>query len=298
MVLAATSGLTASPLAEGLLAGKPAELAIGPAAGLPASLTAVAVQPIPATKLRGWRFGAEYAATAFNPNVDFATTSSYNAYPLNSLSAPTFSAVGKSAAAEYRSNLRAGLGQRLSLRATRWLGGHWSLSTGLEAAQQEATSATSVGFDGVHMDAGTAYSAVRQLQASAYRYRSAAVPVELRYSNPIKTGVSFYGRLGAIVSALLNVRTELAGNPETARSYSPLAGGTPYRRLTTLVRGGAGVRYCPANKGWGVSVGPTAEAGVQSLNSDTDKGFWQQSRPYSFGLEAGFEFNSGVVPVQ
>jgi hypothetical protein len=296
--VAATAGLASSQLGEGLLAGKPAELAMGPAAVLPASLTPVAVQPIPATKLRGWRFGAEYAATAFNPNADFTTNNDYNAYPLNSIAAPTFSAVGKSAAAEYRSNLRAGLGQRLSLRATRWLGGHWSLSTGLEAAQQEATSATSVGFDGVRMNAGTAYSAVRQLQISAYRYRSAAVPVELRYSNPVKTGVSFYGRLGAIVSALLNVRTELAGNPETASSYSPFAGGTPYRRLTTLVRGGAGVRYCPPNKGWGVSVGPTAEAGVQSLNADTDKSFWQQSRPYSFGLEAGFEFNSGVVPLQ
>ena len=100
------------------------------------------------------------------------------------------------------------------------------------------------------------------------------------------------------MSALLNVRTELAGNPETARSYSPFAGSTPYRRLNTLLRGGAGVRYRPANKSWGVSVGPTAEAGVQSLNSDTDKSFLQQNRPYSFGLEAGFEFNSGVVPVQ
>jgi hypothetical protein len=185
------------------------------------------------------------------------------------------------------------------VRATRWLGGHWSLSTGIEAAQQHATSATTVGYDGVHMDVASSYNpATRQLQTSSYRYRSAGVPIELRYDNPIKTGVSFYGRVGAIVSALLNVRTELAGNSETARNYSPFSGSTPYRRLTTLLRGGAGVRYRPANKSWGVSVGPTAETGVQSLNSDTDKNFLQQSRPYSFGLEAGFEFNSGVVPVQ
>jgi hypothetical protein len=120
----------------------------------------------------------------------------------------------------------------------------------------------------------------------------------LRYDNPIKPGVSFYGRVGAIVSALLSVRTEIAGNPETARTYSPFSGSTPYRRLTTLLRGGAGVRYRPAHKGWGVSVGPTAEAGVQSLNSDTDKSLLQQTRPYSFGLEAGFEFNTGTVPAR
>jgi hypothetical protein len=274
------AGLVASQRGEALLDSKSAQLALSNA-GLPTTLTAVEAKFLPATELRRWRFGAEYAATAFNPNTDFATTS-YGNYPLAntgySSAAPSFSASGKSATAEYRANLRAGLGQRLSLRATRWLGGHWSLSTGLEAAQQEATSATSVGFDGVRLDAASfTNSAPRQLQASSYRYRSAGVPVELRYDNPLKSGVSLYGRLGAIVSALLNVRTEIAGNPETARSYSPFAGGTPYRRLTTLLRGGAG---------------------VQSLNSDTDKNFLQQSRPYSFGLEAGFEFNSGVTPVQ
>lgn len=296
---ATAAGLAARQLGEALLDGKSAQLALGPSAGLPAALTPVEIKPIPATKLRGWRFGAEYAATVFNPNVEFASTG-YSAPALSSTApANSFSVGTKSAAAEYRANLRAGLGQRLSLRATRWLGGHWSLSTGLEAAQQQATSATTVGYDGVHMDVANSYNAAtRTLQASAYRYSSAGVPVELRYDNPIKTGVSFYGRLGAIVSALLNVRTELAGNPETARNYSPFSGSTPYRRLTTLLRGGAGVRYRPANKNWGVSVGPTAEAGVQSLNSDTDKSFLQQNRPYSFGLEAGFEFNSGVVPVQ
>jgi hypothetical protein len=293
--------LVAGQQGEALLDSKSAQLALSNA-GLPATLTPLEVKSLPATKLRQWRFGAEYAATAFNPNADFATTS-YSSYPLAntgySSGTPSFSAGGKSATAEYRANLRAGLGQRLSLRATRWLGGHWSLSTGLEAAQQHATSATSMGFDGVRLDAANSYNpAPRQLQASSYRYRSAGVPVELRYDNPLKSGVSLYGRLGAIVSALLNVRTEIAGNPETARSYSPFAGGTPYRRLTTLLRGGAGVRYRPAHKGWGVSIGPTAEAGVQSLNSDTDKNFLQQSRPYSFGLEAGFEFNSGVRPVQ
>jgi hypothetical protein len=296
----ATAASMANRLGEELLDGKSAQLAVGPVGGLPATLTPVEATFPAATKLRRWQFGAEYAATTFNPNIDFATSTSYPNYPSASNSyAPSFSVGNKSAAAEYRSNLRAGLGQRLSLRATRWLGGHWSLSTGVEAAEQKASSATSMGFDGVHMDMSNAYAtAARPLQTSSYRYRSAGVPVELRYDNPIKNGVSFYGRLGAIVSALLNVRTELAGNPETARNYSPFSGSTPYRRLTTLLRGGAGVRYRPAHKGWGVHVGPTAEAGMQSLNADTDKNFLQQSRPYSFGLEAGFEFGGGVVPVQ
>jgi hypothetical protein len=303
----ATTASAVSRLEEALLASKQSQLAFGAAAGLPA-LTPIEDKFLPAAELRRWRFGAEYAAVAFNPNIDFAAGTGYSPPAFSSYnpgsSSPNspsnyFSVTSRSAAAEYRTNLRGGLGQRLSLRATRWLGGHWSLSTGLEAAQQHASSATSLGFDGVSLDMSTAYSsAPRQLQASSYRYRSAGVPVELRYDNPIKPGVSFYGRVGAIVSALLSVRTEIAGNPETARTYSPFSGSTPYRRLTTLLRGGAGVRYRPAHKGWGVSVGPTAEAGVQSLNSDTDKSLLQQNRPYSFGLEAGFEFNTGTVPAR
>jgi len=44
-------------------------------------------------------------------------------------------------------------------------------------------------------------------------------------------------------------------------------------------------------------VGPTAEAGVQSLNTETDRSFLQQQRPYSVGLEAGFEFGGSLKPV-
>ena len=97
---------------------------------------------------------------------------------------------------------------------------------------------------------------------------------------------------------LLNVRSEVASNPEATRTYSFFSASTPYRRLTTLLRGSAGVRYRPANSTWGVSVGPTAEAGVQSMNAETDKSFLQQNRPYSFGLEAGFEFGGTPKPVE
>lgn len=285
---------------EDLLASNQVLLARSPAGALPTSLAPKEVTPLPATELRRWRFGVEYAATAFNPNIDFnRNAASYN-------SAVSFSTVSatQAAAAEYRANLRAGLGQRLGLRAIRWLGGHWSLSTGVEAAQQDAYSATSSGFVGQQQADINSFAipsniyVPRELHTSSYRYRSAGVPVELRYDNQAKTGLSFYGRVGAIVSALLSVRSEVASNPEATRTYSFFSASTPYRRLTTLLRGSAGVRYRPANSTWGVSVGPTAEAGVQSMNTETDKSFLQQNRPYSFGLEAGFEFGGTLKPVE
>ena len=301
-----TALLAASPASEAALANRPVVLALGPDGALPAALTLADIAPRPATKLRRWQFGVEYAASAFNPNIDFErNNATYN----TALGYSTISAT-KSAAAEYRANLRAGLGQRLGLRATRWLGGHWSLSTGLEAAQQEAHSATSSAFVGdqvatlsnnfalpsIGLGAGLLQPSA--LETSSFRYRSVGVPVELRYGNPIKTGVSLYGRLGAIVSALLNVRSEVAGNAEATRTYSIFSASTPYRRLTALLRGGAGIHYRPAHHSWGLHVGPTAEAGVQSLNAETDKSFLQQNRPYSFGLEAGFEFGGGLAPAQ
>ncbi|RZK22463.1 MAG: hypothetical protein EOO56_08510 [Hymenobacter sp.] len=298
-----TALLAASPASEATLATRPVALALGPDGALPA-LALAEVAPLPtATKLRRWQFGVEYAASTFNPNIDFERRDAdYN----TALSFNTVSAT-KSAAAEYRANLRAGLGQRLGLRATRWLGGHWSLSTGLEASQQEAYSATSAAFVGEQIPyfysnsfalSASSILPTATLQRSSFRYRSVGIPVELRYGNPIKPGVSLYGRLGAIVSTLLNVRSEVAGNPEATRTYSFFSASTPYRRLTALLRGSAGIRYRPAHQGWGLHVGPTVEAGVQSMNAETDKSFLQQNRPYSFGLEAGFEFGGGLVPVQ
>lgn len=294
-----TARATNSRASEALLATHQVLLALAPAEAPLPNLTLKEVAPLPATELRRWRFGVEYAASAFNPNIDFNRGSAtYNmALGFNTVS------VTRSAAAEYRANLRAGLGQRLGLRATRWLSGHWSLSTGVELAQQNAHSATSSGFVGEQQaDLSSTLPATvyvpRELRTSSYRYRSAGVPVELRYDNQAKAGLSFYGRVGAIVSALLSVRSEVASNPEATRTYSFFSASTPYRRLTTLLRGSAGVRYRPANSTWGVSVGPTAEAGIQSMNAETDKSFLQQNRPYSFGLEAGFEFGGTLKPVE
>jgi len=301
--------MAASPatrgLGEDMLAGRLATLALTAPGGPPTDLVAKALPPVP-TELRHWRYGAEYAISAFQPNIDFNRGSgSYNqALGSNAIS------LTRAAAAEYRANLRPGLGQRLTLRATRWLGGHWSLSTGLEVAQKTAYSATSAAFTGGQLaDAssfnstapttgsiGTSY-APRELQESSYRYRSAGIPIELQYDNQAKNGVSFYGRIGAIMSALLSAHSEVAGNPEATRTYTAFSASSPYRRLTALLRGSAGVRYRPAGRTWGLNVGPTAEAGVQSLNTETDRSFLQQQRPYSVGIEAGIEFGGSLKPV-
>jgi hypothetical protein len=214
--------------------------------------------------------------------------------PASFINSPVATMTG-AAASEYRDNLRAGLGQRLSLRANRWLGGHLSLSTGVEVAQQQATSATSSYFVGASLaDMRALAAAPRVLRPSSYRYRSAGVPVELRYSNPAKTGLSFYGRVGAVVSALLNVHSEVAGNIEASSTYTFNSANSPYRRVSGTVRGGAGVQYRPAHRHWALNVGPTAEVGTQSMNSDPAQSFWSQKRPYSIGVEAGVELGRGL----
>jgi hypothetical protein len=305
---AAPLATTAASRAAGehLLAGRAATLALAAPAGLPTALVPKDLQLAAPTELRRWRYGAEYAITAFQPNIDFNRGSGeYN----SALGANTVS-LTRAAAAEYRANLRPGLGQRLTLRATRWLGGHWSLSTGLEVAQQRAYSATSAAFTGEQLADAYSFSvspiptasgnllvAPRELRESSFRYRSVGVPIELQYDTQTKAGVSFYGRIGAIVSSLLSAHSEVAGNAEATRTYTAFSASTPYRRLTALLRGSAGVRYRPAGRAWGAHVGPTAEAGVQSLNAETDRSFLQQRRPYSVGLEAGFEFGGGLQPV-
>ncbi|GAA4500576.1 hypothetical protein GCM10023172_20990 [Hymenobacter ginsengisoli] len=285
------------------MAARWASLAAPTAAGLPASLPEVAVAPGPPLELaRRWQYGLTYAASAYQPNIDWTKPAlpTYNtALGANSAS------LTHSAAVEYRDNLRPGLGQRLSLWATHRLGnGRWSLRTGLEVAQNTATSASSMAFVGEpvadvsYTQAGFAYSpasasSARHLQRTSYRYRSVSVPAEVRYSNPLKTGFSFYGRVGAFVSALLNVRSEVDGNPEAARTYTLQSASTPYRPYSGGLRGGMGMQYRPAGHQWSLNFGPVAELGILSLNADPSQDFWGQQRPYSFGLEAGMELGRG-----
>ncbi len=279
--------------AEATLATRQASL-MQPTASLPTSLAEVAVAPGPPLELmRHWQYGASYSASAYNPNIEWAkspilpTASSLPNYPAS---------FSRSVAAEYRDNLRPGLGQRLSLWAARRLGnGRWSLHTGVELIQNTATSASSVAFVGEPV-ADLTYltaNASRSLQRTSYRYRSVSVPAELHYANPLRSGFSLYGRIGALVTALLNVRSEVAGIPEATHTYSVGSTSTPYRRVSAGLRGGAGVQYRPAGHQWSLNLGPVVEMGVFSLDVNPTQNFWNQQRPYSFGLEAGMEIGRG-----
>ncbi len=304
--VAASAGALGAPSeAWGRLALRPTALAGSPPARpLPASLAAVAAVPsAAAAPLRRWQFGASYAAGAFHPNADFAQESGpvltaaphyyYSNYPgAYPPSGPSSLALANRSAAEYRENLRGGLDQRLSLRATRLLGGRWALSTGLELGQHEAQSATSSGFVGEQL--AVYLPPAPALRTTSFRYRTAGVPVELRRANPVKRGWSPYGRVGAVVSALLSVRSEVEGAPEATKTYSLAAAGSPYRRLLTTLRGGAGVQYRSEAGRWTLSAGPTAELGVLSLNARPAQDFVHQHRPYSVGLEASVDFGGTV----
>jgi hypothetical protein len=294
--LAITAAASAAvPSSEAALATRLASLASA-ATTLPASLAEVAVAPGPPVELaRRWQYGASYSASAYNPNIEWAKSPvvASNTYIVTNPAPASFT---RSVAAEYRDNLRAGLGQRLSLWATRRLGnGRWSLRTGVELAQNTATSASSVAFVGEpvtdlsYLNAGYA----PQMQRTSYRYRSVSAPAELRYSNPLKTGFSFYGRIGAMLTALLSVRSEVEGTPEATRTYSLTSASTPYRHVSAGLRGGAGMQYRPAGHQWALNFGPVAELGILSLNADPSQDFWTQQRPYSFGLEAGMEIGRG-----
>lgn len=296
--LASEKAASQAAQGEELLASRWVALPAAAPTGLPTTLAMAEEPKWSVNKPKRWQLGVEYATSAFNPNIDFSREAASYTPPALSTSYNNYSPVAiitSAAAAEYRDNLRAGLGQRLSLRATRWLGGHMSLSTGVEVAQQQATSATSSYFVGEQLaDINKVAASPRVLRTSSYRYRSAGVPIELRYSNPAKTGLSFYGRVGAVVSALLNVRSEVAGATEASRTYTLSSPNSPYRRVSGTVRGGAGVQYRPAHRHWALNVGPTAEVGTQSMNSDPAQSFWSQKRPYSIGVEAGVELGRGL----
>ena len=125
---------------------------------------------------------------------------------------------------------------------------------------------------------------------TSFSYQSAGVPLELRYDNPARRGWSAYGRLGAVVSALLRVRGEVADVPEANRTYTLRTANGDYRKVLTNVRGGAGLRYQPAAGHFAFTLGPTAEVGLLSLNAHPAQDFGQQHRPFGFGLEMGVEF--------
>ncbi|MDO7875270.1 hypothetical protein Q5H93_11045 [Hymenobacter sp. ASUV-10] len=275
-----------------LLASRTTALNLADATALPTSFATVEVPadgtPPATPPARKWQFGASYAAGVFNPNINFSRTGGAAEFDYNPALGPNSPALSEAAAAEYRDNLRPGFSQRLAVRATRRLGGRLALSTGVEMAQQQASSASSLAFVGEQVpDFGQ--SPGGPMRTTNFRYQTASVPVELRYTDPVKRGLSLYGRVGAAVSALLGVRAKVEGIPEATRSYSIAAEG-PYRRVLANVRGGVGAQYRPTVGHWTVSLGPTAEIGLVSLNAHPAQGLAGQSRAYSLGLEASMEF--------
>ena len=56
------------------------------------------------------------------------------------------------------------------------------------------------------------------------------------------------------------------------------------------LRAGAGAQYRSTVGNWALTLGPVAELGLMPLNAHPAQSFLAQSRPYSFGVEAGVEF--------
>jgi len=277
----------------GLLSARQASLTLANATlPLPTGIATVPVEELPAIDVHRWRYSASYAAGVFNPNVNFSRAGiepefDYNRGPAFGTDSPTLT---EAAATEYRNNLRPGLSQRIALLATRHLRGHWSLSTGAEFTQARAQSASSSAFVGEQLfDLGQA-STNQPLRTTDFRYSMASIPLEVRYSNPVKRGWSIYGRLGGVVTALLGVRSDVQGDPEATRTYSITSAGGPYRRLMGSVRGGAGAQFRPSTSKWAFSMGPTADLGLVALNAHPVQSYFAQSHPYSIGLEAAVEF--------
>ena len=294
MVAAAAPAATAETAGQvGLLAAHPAALSLSTPATLPDGLMALALpaetEPAALPVAHKWRYSASYTAGAFNPNINFSRAGIEHEYGYNPALGADSPALTEAAATEYRQNLRPGFSQRLALLATRHLAGHWSLSTGAEFTQATAKSASTAGFVGEQLyDLGPYSTGPRQ--TTNFQYRLASIPVELRYANSTKRGWSIYGRLGGVVSALLGVRSEVQGNPEATRTYSILSASGPYRRMLGSVRGGAGAQFRPGTGSWAFTLGPVAELGLMSLNAHPAQSYPAQSRPYSFGIEAGMEF--------
>jgi hypothetical protein len=279
----------------GFLASQPAALALGDIAALPTGLAQVSLPetpaPVEAADARKWHYSGSYTAGIFNPNVNFSRVGGEAEFGYNT--SPAYGentvALTEAAAAQYRENLRPGLSQRIALLATRHLAGRWSLSTGAEFTQATAKSATSSAFVGEQiLDLGQASNG--PMRTTDFRYRMAGIPLEVRYANPVKRGWSLYGRLGGVVSALLGVRSDIEGYPEATRTYSIAAAGAPYRRVLGSVRGAAGAQFRPSTGKWALTLGPVAELGLVPLNAHPAQSYLAQSRPYSFGMEAGMEF--------
>ncbi|MFC7666983.1 hypothetical protein ACFQT0_05785 [Hymenobacter humi] len=135
-----------------MLATSPASLAVSVPAALPNGLATLSLpenaETAVASEARKWHFGGSYAAGAFNPNINFSRVGIEPEHDYNPALGTDSPALTEAAAAQYRENLRPGLGQRIALQAKRHLTGHWSLTTGAEFSQSSAKSASASAFVG------------------------------------------------------------------------------------------------------------------------------------------------------
>ncbi len=287
---AATAGTAAESVSS--LAAHPTVLSLTAPANLPDGLTALSLpadaESSVAPLSHKWSYGASYTAATYNPNINFSRAGLGSEYAYNPALGADSPTLTEAAATQYRDNLRPGLSQRIALLATRHLSGHWSLSTGAEFTQATAKSASIPAFVGEQLL--ESQTTAGPLQNTNFRYRMVGIPVELRYANATKRGWSLYGHLGGVVNALLGVRSEVEGNPESTRTYSFMSTGAPYRRILGSVRGGAGARFRPGTGTWAFTLGPVVELGLVPLNAHPAQAILAQSRPYSFGIEASVEF--------
>lgn len=248
---------------------------------------------------RPWRWSATVAASAYNPNINFSRA----AHGVAASSASTY----EQAASEYRRALTQRAGVVARVGATRQLGRHWELTTGLEVASQAASSQVKYyanqhrpqmtdAFAGTSsVEAALAHDmfsnpgTTTATRATRYRYTTAGVPVAVRYGSS-KTGWSLYATVGAAVDVLLASRVDVAGVADAARTYSIGSADSPYRKVVASVRGGGGGGYRSADGRWSLLVGPEAAAGLTTLNADPAQSFFKRSRPYSVGLATTVEF--------
>jgi hypothetical protein len=298
-VLATASGVaavSASAVAgaepTGLLTTRTAALSLANPVAVPSGLAALSLpeaESVPAIDAHKWRYGVSYTAGGFNPNINFSRKGIESDYGYNPALGADSPALTEAAAAQYREHLRPGFSQRVALLATRRLTGRWSVRTGAELSQATAQSASSLSFLGEQLpDLGQSIAST--MRTTDFRYRLASLPMEVRYDNPVKRGWSLYGRLGGVMSALLGVRSEVEGEPEATKTYSIASAAGPYRRVLGSLRGGVGAQFRPGTGNWAFSLGPVGELGLVPLNAHPAQSYLAQSRPYSFGVEAGVEF--------
>ncbi|KUG06420.1 hypothetical protein [Solirubrum puertoriconensis] len=236
-----------------------------------------------ATRPNRWRWRSGYSAERYVPNVSSPTG---EGLALHKAAAPLTNFMAPPPAP---TKLQPGLAQRGHLGGAISLDNkHWTLLTGVEltSISGETMRETPRQYQSYYPGADRSNQAQ---QEGRYRMTTAGVPVQLRYQGR-KPGVSVYAAVGAAVNVLLRNRTTVG--EQTANNDGS------YRRLLASARGSAGLRYAPAGGNWQVLLGPEAEAGLSTLNTNPGGQWSERTRPYAVGLSASVEFGGGKVALQ